>query len=154
MPTFTPEAKALLKRLEGFRGSAYMDSAGVLTCGYGHVGKDVNPATIWTPEEAERVLDRDLASFTAAVSALTVGAPALGDQRYSALVIFSFNVGVEAFKGSTLRRLVLAGHYDAVPAALREWIHVHRDGKLIVDAGLVKRRDAEIRLWNSGADIA
>jgi len=153
MPTFLPSARQLLKKLEGLRLAAYMDSAGVLTVGYGHCGPDVNPNTVWTLTQAEAALDRDLANFIPAVSSLITGAPALGDERFSALVIFTYNVGVEAFKGSTLRRLVLAGHYDAVPGALREWIHIHRGGQLVVDPGLVRRRDAEVKLWNSGATV-
>jgi lysozyme len=155
MPTFTPEARALLKRLEGFRGTAYMDEAGVLTVGFGHTGTDVNPTTTWSKERAERALDQDLAIFTKGVEDLVMGAPALGDTRYSVLVIFAYNEGLRAFRGSTLLRVVLAGHYEAVPSELRKWIFIHdKSGKAVVSPGLVKRRDAEIRLWLSAEDVA
>jgi hypothetical protein len=101
-----------------------MDEAGVLTVGFGHTGTDVNPTTTWSKERAERALDQDLAIFTKGVEDLVMGAPALGDTRYSVLVIFAYNEGLRAFRGSTLLRAVLAGHYEAVPSELRKWVYI------------------------------
>lgn len=155
MPTFTPEARALLKRLEGFRASAYMDEGGTWTVGYGHVGTDVNPTTQWSRERAERALDQDLARFTTGVAELVMAAPALGDVRYSCLVIFTYNEGLRAFRGSTLLRVVLAGHYEAAPSELRKWVYIHdKSGKAVVSPGLVKRRAAEVNFWLSAEDVA
>lgn len=152
---FTSEARALLKRLEGLRLSAYMDDAGLITIGYGHRGNDVTPTTVWTKERAERALEQDLARFTLGVSGLVMGAPALGDTRYSVLVIFAYNVGLAHLMGSTLLRVVLAGHYDAVPSELRKWVFIHaKDGRAVVDDILVRRRAAEIKMWQSAADVA
>lgn len=154
--TFTQQARDLLKRLEGCRLDAYLDNAGVWTCGYGHTGADVNPATRWTQEHAEIVLDRDLARFTKGVAHILADVTDLSDTQYSVLVIFAYNVGLAAFAGSTLLRVVEAGHYDAVPAQLRQWVKVHdpATGHLITDPGLVRRRDAEIGLWLQGSAVA
>lgn len=148
--TFTSAALALLKRLEGLRLSAYRDAGGVLTIGYGHTG-GVKPDSVLTAHQAEVVLDSDLGRFIPGVEHLIEGAPLpLADAQFSALVIFAFNVGLVAFEGSTARRDVLSGHLDAVPAALALWNKVRdASGVLVVNAGLVHRRQAEIDLWNS-----
>ena len=63
-------------------------------------------------------------------------------QRIAALIDFTFNLGVGRLKGSTLRRKVNAGDWEAVPAELRKW--VLGSGKKL--RGLVIRREAEIAL--------
>ena len=152
---FTGTALALLKRLEGLRLAAYLDTGGKLTIGYGHTGGDFAPGTRWSQERAEATLDRDVGRFVTGVSHLLEGGPELSDEQFSALVIFAFNVGLEALKGSTLLRVVMAEHFEGVPDQLRQWVHVHdAQGRLALDPGLVKRRDAEISLWNSGRAVS
>lgn len=154
MLKFTNEAKSLLKRLEGCRLVAYADSGGHWTVGFGHTGPDVTPVTVWTQEQAELALDRDLARFIQGVTYLTAAAPPMTDEQFSALVIFAFNVGMAAFAGSTLLRIVDAGHFDAVPEQLMRWTKVHTpSGRLVVDPVLVRRREAEVRLWRSGSPL-
>ena len=63
-------------------------------------------------------------------------------QRIAALIDFTFNLGVGRLKGSTLRRKVNAGDWEAVPAELRKW--TRGGGKVL--RGLVIRREAEIAL--------
>lgn len=154
--TFTDAAKALLKRLEGCRLVAYLDKASVWTIGFGHTGPEVIEDISWSQERADATLDKDVARFVTGVSHLLElspdPAPALTDAQFSALVIFAYNEGLHALAGSTLWRLVQAGHFDAVPAALRQWKWEHnKAGQLVEDPILVKRREAEIKLWSSVA---
>ena len=65
--------------------------------------------------------------------------------QFGALVSFAFNVGIAAFSRSTLLARLNRGHYSAVPGELRRWAHAN--GKKL--PGLVRRREAEIRLWES-----
>lgn len=152
--TFTLKAKELLKRLEGCRLVAYQDVAGYWTIGYGHRGSDVNPVSVWTQEKADLTLDRDITRFAAGVKAILGESVDLTDPQFSALVILAFNIGLHPLANSTLLRVVQAGHYEAVPTQIARWNKVHLpSGAFVVDAGLTKRRDAEIRLWMEGTPV-
>jgi lysozyme len=121
---------------------------GTLTIGYGSTGPHVRPGMEITRAEAEALLRQDLDRFERAVDSL-VTVP-LNDNQFAALCSFSFNVGVEAFKRSTLLKKLNAGQYDAVPTELMKW--VSSKGKRL--PGLVNRRAAEIGTWNKGAFVA
>lgn len=142
---------ARLKQWEGLRLEAYLCSAGKWTIGYGHTG-DVKPGDLITAREAELLLKRDLARFESGVAAL-VTAP-LGQHQFDALVSFAFNVGLDAFEGSTLLRKLNALDYDAVPAEFMRWNKVTKGGKKVVEPGLTNRRAAEVGLWAHGARVA
>ena len=53
-----------IKEFEGFSNTAYSDSTGTLTCGFGTT-KGITPTTTCTKEEAEQWLLRDLAPIEA-----------------------------------------------------------------------------------------
>lgn len=133
----------LVKSFEGLRLQSYRDTGGVLTIGYGHTGPDVKPGMVITVAKAEQYLRDDLAEAEDAVSKF-ITVP-LNDNQFVALVSFTFNVGREAFRRSTLRKKLNAGDYDAVPGQLARW--VNDNGKKI--NGLVRRRKAEADLWNT-----
>jgi lysozyme len=61
------------------------------------------------------------------------------------LVSFAFNVGIGAFNGSTLLKLLNQGEVHQVPIQLMRWTKA--GGKELT--GLVVRRKAEADLWNS-----
>ena len=145
---FTDKATVLLKQLEGLRLNAYQDDAGIWTIGYGHTGKDVTPGALWTLDFAEQALQKDIAVHAAGVAAYLHPMRGLSDNQFSALVIFAYNVGLEALGGSTVLRHVNGGLESFVPDDLRKWNHIHKDGQLVIDPGLVRRREEEINLWN------
>jgi lysozyme len=68
----------------------------------------------------------------------------LTDYQYAALVSFVFNIGVNAFAGSTLLRLLNQGAYIHVPEQMKRWIY--DNGEIV--QGLINRRDKEIEMWN------
>ncbi|WP_458068619.1 lysozyme [Rhodanobacter sp. BL-MT-08] len=127
---------------------AYLDSAGVPTIGFGHT-KNVKIGDVITPERAEQDLQDDLAPTCAAVEDC-VKAP-LTNNQFAALVWFAFNVGVGAFKASTLVKNLnmTPPNYDSVPEQLAQWKFVTdpATGKKIVSKGLVNRRALETTLW-------
>ena len=118
----------------------YQDVVGVWTQGYGHVvqNKDSVP---WTPLEALNVLVADVGYFTDEVLKLS---PILegDDNRLTAITSFAFNLGLGAYKGSTLRACVNAGDWAAAKLQIIKWNHA--GGKVI--AGLTRRRIAEAAL--------
>ncbi len=142
----------LIKKYEGLRTDAYRDAAGIWTIGYGHTdgvqqGQHVSEA------EAEALLRQDVRHAEAAVERL-VKVP-LNDNQFAALVAFTFNLGAASLAASTLLRKLNQGDYASVPAEMERWSKV-RDplsGEYQVLSGLLKRRQAEGRLFAASADF-
>jgi len=140
-----------LKQWEGLRTNAYQDTGGVWTIGYGHTAAAGTPAPhqgmVITASEAEDILLKDLTQYEAAVENNVK--VKLNDNQFAALVSFAFNVGINAFKNSTLLKKLNQGNFDAVPTELMKWTKA--GGKKL--QGLVNRRRAEGYLWMEGAYV-
>lgn len=131
---------------EGFSPCLYDDVAGHCTVGYGHLvhkGPCDGRSTEFdfkaglTPARALELLRKDASLAEATVNRL-VKVP-LTQERFDALVSFTFNVGPGAFEGSTVLREVNAGHWNMVPPALEMW---RKAGGKVVE-GLARRRKLE-----------
>lgn len=146
----------LLKQWEGFKLKVYKDSAGLPTIGVGHLitkseqssgqiligGVAVSYANGLTDQQALDLLSQDVQPAQQAVNnGVKVQ---LNQDQFDALVSFTFNVGVGAFNGSTLLKVLNQGQYGQVPAQLQRW---NKAGGKVVQ-GLVNRRANEIKLWN------
>jgi lysozyme len=153
--TMSEEGKRKLAEWEGMRLTVYKDVAGFPTIGVGHLltkderssgkifinGEAVRYAGGLTEQQALDLLAQELTVFEEAVSkAVTVP---LTQNQFDALVSFSYNVGLNAFKNSTLLKLLNQGKYAEVPAQLRRWIYA--GGKKC--KGLVNRREKEVEMW-------
>lgn len=140
MREILPEYKELLVKLEGLKLQAYKDSGGVWTIGVGHTPSYEGQKI--TKDQAYELLSQDLKKFEDCIyNSVRVK---LTNNQFAALVIFTFNIGQEAFKNSTLLKLLNQGKYDEVPAQLARWNKVNKQ----VVQGLVNRRSKEIELWN------
>jgi lysozyme len=137
-------AVELIKRYEGLRLESYRCPAGYLTIGWGH-RDNVLPAMHITREMADYYLNRDLRELANLLRPL-IDVP-LTPNQWAALLSFAFNVGVGAFRDSTLRKRLNAGDYDAVPAELMRWNKATIKGVKRVLPGLIARREAEAELW-------
>jgi lysozyme len=133
---------ALIKNYEGLHLTPYLCPAKIWTIGYGHT-RTVRAGLKITPDQADQMLDDDLRLVERAVQRL-VSVP-LNDNQFSALVSFTFNVGISNFEQSTLLRLLNRGWYEQVPAQLTRWNRAN--GETL--GGLSRRRAAEGRLWNT-----
>lgn len=141
-----------LKQWEGLRKTAYKDSAGVWTIGYGHTAAAGSPRptpkmTI-TEQKAEEILTSDLTQYEKAVEQSVK--VTLTDNQFAALVSFTYNVGIGAFKNSTLLKKLNKGEYDAVPSEMMKWVKC--GGKQ--NQGLINRRRAEGYLWMEGEFVS
>lgn len=121
------EAIKLLKKFEqgprgGFASEVYKCSSGENTIGYGHVVLPNEHFTTITEEEAEELLRKDIAIAEDAINRY-VKVP-LTQNRFDALVSFVFNVGVKAFKSSTLLKKLNQGLYDEIDEELAKWVYV------------------------------
>jgi lysozyme len=136
-----------IKRFEGLRLNAYLDSVGVPTIGYGHT-KTALMGQVITAAKAEELLRDDLADAERAVEKY-VKVP-LNENQFAALVSFVFNLGSGTLQKSTLLKKLNAGDYDAVPREMMRFINA--GGKPL--KGLVTRRAAEAGLWAKGSFVA
>jgi spore coat assembly protein SafA len=134
----------MIKGFEGLRLSAYQDSAGVWTIGYGHTG-NVKPGDRITQAQAEDLLQKDTAWAQQAVRD-QVKVP-LTQGQFDALTSFTFNLGAGALEKSTLLKKLNAGDYAGAQAEFGKWVHA--GGQVL--QGLVRRRAAEAELFGNNA---
>jgi lysozyme len=148
----------LLGELEGRESHVYLESAGFQTIGIGHLmtrselmsgkiwigGKSVAWRNGLSSDDIDELLRQDVSKAAETVNTF-VDVP-LSQNQFDALVSFVFNIGGQAFRKSTLRRLLNAGDYASVPEQMRRWHHAGgRDVQ-----GLKNRREKEISLWLEG----
>lgn len=132
-----------IKSFEGFSEHAYRDGGGVLTIGYGTT-ENVQLGDTVTEEEACELLRQDVQEAADAVDDFVD--VELNQQQYDALCSFIYNVGREAFKNSTLLKLLNQGRSETVVGP--QFDRWNKDnGKVI--AGLSRRRAAERAMFES-----
>jgi lysozyme len=125
--------------------TAYQDDKGVWTIGWGHTA-GVVPGMRITVGQAIGLLDSDLDQAENAVATMVL--VPLNDNQFDALVSLVFNIGVEAFRASTLLRVLNQGRYDLVPAEMARWNKIKPKGKPSrVVPGLTNRRASEAALF-------
>lgn len=136
--------KDIIKDAEGLELTAYKCPAGRWTIGHGHTGSDVWPGLTITKPEAEALLEKDLRRFEKGISEMVK--VELTQGQFDALVSFTFNVGLEAFKNSTLLKKLNAGDYEGAAEQFQRWNKA--GGKTLL--GLIRRREAERKLFEEG----
>jgi lysozyme len=134
---------ALIRSFEGLRLTAYQDTAGVWTIGYGHTGAGVIAGLSITEAEAEVYLHLDLMQAIACVKRAVTAE--LTQNQFDALVDFCFNLGGGTFERSTLLCEVNALRMNEAVKQFALWNHAA--GK--VSAGLTRRRAAEAQMFAS-----
>lgn len=130
----------LIKSFEGLELSAYKDSVGVVTIGYGHT-KTAKMGQKITEAQAEALLKSDLEWAEKAVNKL---AKTPTQDQFDAMVSFVFNLGETNFSKSTLLKKHNAGDFKGAKAEFVRW---NRAGGKVLK-GLTRRREAEARLYN------
>ncbi len=133
---------ALIKTFEGLHLTPYLCPGKIWSIGYGHT-RTVRAGMTITPDEADALLQDDLRLAERAVQRL-VAVP-LNDNQFSALVSFTYNVGIGNFENSTLLKLLNRGWYEQVPAQLTRWNNANGEAL----GGLSRRRAAEGQLWSA-----
>lgn len=137
---------ALIKRYEGFSAKPYVCPAGKWTIGYGHtngVTADTKPVT---EEEGEQLLREDLMRVTDDLNRIVPAS--LNQEQFDSLCSFAYNVGLGAYMGSTLRKVVSANpkDIDRIRTEFLKWVYA--GNKRL--PGLVERRKAEADLFICG----
>ena len=130
----------LIKQFEGLRLEVYQCTAGVWTIGWGHTS-GVKQGDKITTEQALDFLRSDLEKFENVINNLVT--VELNQNQYDALVSFVFNIGINAFKQSTMLKFLNAGHFSLAAGQFDRWVKCNG----ITLEGLVKRRKAEKELF-------
>jgi lysozyme len=134
----------------------YLDPVGIWTIGWGHAiakqgrwlrglenrdqARALYPGGI-NMTQAEQLLRSDLLDTGRDVSsAVTVP---LNDNQFGALVSFTFNLGANNLRTSTLLRKLNQSDYEGASNEMPRWVRA--DGKVL--PGLVRRREAERTLF-------
>lgn len=131
----------IIKQFEGCKLEAYKDIAGIWTCGYGATGSGVYPGVVWSQEQAESRLKDDLERFSLGVADLIT--VSLTDNQFSALVCFSYNVGLAALARS---RLLDYANSQQFSEAADQFVRWDKSNGVEVP-GLTRRRLAEKSLF-------
>lgn len=132
----------ILKGAESCRLTAYQDSTGIWTIGWGAIGIGIIKGLVWTQAQADARLVKDLAQLEAEIDAAD-GNSATNDNQFSAMTDLAYNIGIGNFLKSSVLRFHRAGlHHDAA-AAFGAW---NRAGGVVLK-GLTDRRAAESALY-------
>ncbi|ATZ95309.1 lysozyme [Dickeya fangzhongdai] len=138
---------ALIKEFEGCRLSAYQDSVGVWTIGYGWTqavdGKPVRAGMQIDQATAERLLRCGVVQYEQAVNQLAK--VKLTQGQFDALVSFAYNLGIRSLSTSTLLKKLNAGDIAGAADEFPKW---NKAGSQVLP-GLVARRAAEREMFLS-----
>ena len=134
------EGVSLIKKFEGCELKAYKCAAGVLTIGYGST-KNVQEGDEISQDHADHLLEVELEEYEGYVKEY-VTAP-LNEDQFSALVAWTYNLGPNNLKASTMLKVLNEGKYDEVPHQMQRWNKAN--GEIL--EGLVRRRKAESLLF-------
>jgi lysozyme len=141
----------LIKKWEGLHLDAYLDPVGVPTIGWGTTvypdGKPVKMGDSITYAEAEDYLYYDIKTKREPAIKDLVNVE-LDNYEFGALVSFIYNVGVGAFRRSTMLRKINQRDFKGASAEFPRWNKA--GGKVL--RGLVNRRRDERALWDKGSN--
>jgi lysozyme len=94
----------LIKKFESFSSKVYPDERGLPTIGWGHLIKPNENFTEIDLTQAERLLQEDIQEAETCVNAVVK--VDLTQNQFDALVSLCFNIGINAFKKSTMVRML------------------------------------------------
>lgn len=136
----------LIKEFESFSPTAYQDTVGVWTIGYGSTfykdGTSVKAGDTITRLEAERLFKHVLDQFASEMDSVIKSD--LTDCQFGALLSLTYNIGIEAFKSSTILKKINVDPDDpSIEVQFNRWVKA--GGK--TSNGLIKRRRKEVDFY-------
>lgn len=139
---------SLIKRWEGCKLKAYQDGGGVWTIGYGTTfypqdGSKVKEGDTCTQGQADNWLQIHVNNLVFEI--LHLVKPTLNENQLGALVCFVYNIGIDAFKKSTMLKLLNDGKIGEAAGQFPRW---NKDNGKVVQ-GLTNRRLDEQKLFLS-----
>ncbi len=137
----------LITSFEGLRLEPYLCSAGVPTIGWGTTrypnGNKVSlKDKSITREQAIEYFKHDINQFELSVDALAIDT--ITQNQFNALVSFTYNLGSQALKSSTLlKKINLNPNDSTISNEFMKWCNAN--GKKLT--GLIRRREDESKLY-------
>ena len=146
-PNAAKIAAEVIKEFEGYSSEPYLCPANIPTIGYGNTMYDNGERVTMddsdiTKKEAEKMLLDTIKSVEKQVkNVVEVKLPA---HKLAALISFTYNVGIGNLSNSTLLAWVNSNpDYSQIPSQFRRW---NKGGGKVLK-GLIRRREAEIEIW-------
>lgn len=133
----------LIKYYEGFRSSAYLCPAGVLTIGFGHTGSNVKKGLVITKYQAEILLYKDLYDFERYVNKSVYRILLINE--FDALVDFSYNVGYRINDG--LQDAINSNNIKLINYMISSYNKIKKGDSYIILSQLKNRRKSEMLLY-------
>ncbi|QQK88402.1 hypothetical protein [Providencia phage PSTRCR_114] len=149
-PVFLAAVAGTIGYHEGYRTTAYLDSAGVPTVCYGST-KDVKYPSKVTDEECAARLASDLESHMKALDGLPNDLP---DTVLLGSIDMAYNIGVHGFKSSSVYSALKSKDYTRAGLNVLKWRYITVNGKKYdcsVKGNKVCYGLWERRLWQSKA---
>jgi lysozyme len=143
--TAKSEALALVKRWEGCKLSAYPDpgtGGAPWTIGWGQTGPGIKKGDVWTQEQADRALGKEVDTLIEQIRD-HFGQVRITAAQFGAMASLAYNIGIGAFRRSTLARKFAAGDVQGAAAEFPRWNKAN--GRVM--RGLVNRRADEHRVF-------
>ena len=146
----------LLKKFEGFEPKQYLCIAKKPTIGYGHV---VNSTEYFNGKllancsleeiDATELLKKDLFNFENGLNTVLKSLE-LKQNQFDAIICLIFNIGLEAFKNSTMLKLLLECDFEKSSKEFLKWCKITdaKTGEKVINKGLEKRRKKEKELFD------
>ena len=132
----------LIKKFEGCETTAYQDSVGVWTIGFGHT-KGVEEGQTCSIEDAESMLADEMDEYEGYINNMVK--VDLQQHEFDALVAWVYNLGPTNLGESTMLKVLNGGQFDRVPDEMNRWTRA--GGKIL--EGLVRRRQAESLMFQN-----
>lgn len=107
------------------------------TIGYGSTGTNIGPDTVWTLDQVKARYTAQSADFMKQVQAAAT--VPISSMQLAMLTSLAYNIGINAFRNSTLLRKLNTGDYMGAAEEFPRWNKAQ--GKVM--SGLVTRRAAE-----------
>ena len=152
--TTSEQGKQFIKTFEQCRLSVYLDAGDKPTIGWGHLvraGDDVNDIT---QQEADELFDADVERIEKAVNKL-LKRP-LSQHEYDAVVSFTFNLGVNNLRSSTLLKRInsVNSTKEVIAFEFLRWVFVRNARNQVMKLrGLVRRRKYEAKMYTEGSYV-
>lgn len=142
--TLSDDGARFIGNFEGLSLQPYRDGGGLWTVGYGH--RIANQATYpngITLAQAIAFMHEDVKETIAGLMGLKLNLSFQHQQ--DAVISLTFNIGISAFRKSVICETLLNKGVDLW--AWARWVH---DAKGVIEPGLTRRREAEMRLFIYG----
>jgi lysozyme len=152
MFTISEKGKQSLKKYEALYLEAYQDTSGVWTIGYGNTfyedGTKVKEGDVITENRANKLFENIVAKFSANV--LKLISQRLTQNQFDSIVSLAYNIGVNAFKKSTVLKKI---NINPADRSITDYFLVWNKSAGKVSRGLINRRKAEVANYFKAASI-